>query len=136
MRKSDENQIGALEMQLLVPDILLFRHLAAKSLKQQTRLQGLHSPLQHEGSAPEVSQHDAEASTAEVLGGSPQVPQDISVKEALPAEASTKKRKSLDAKSPSGASERYLHLWRIKCMLETIAVQVWSSRVRGNTLQS
>ena len=109
MRKAEQGQIEALEMQLLVPDILLFRHLAAKSLKHQRRLQGLHSPLQPEGSATEVSQHDAADTAGAVTGTSPEMPSDVSPKKSTLADTWSKKRKSLDDRSPHGSGERYLH---------------------------
>ena len=43
-----EEQIEALEMNLLVPDILLFRHLAGRALKRQTSAQGSNSSLRSE----------------------------------------------------------------------------------------
>ena len=110
MRKTEQSQIEGLEMQLLVPDILLFRHLAAKSLKQQRRLQGLHSPLQPEGSATEVSQQVAAAdTTGTVSTANPETPKDVSAKEGFPVDVSSKKRKSLDDRSPHGSGERYFH---------------------------
>lgn len=110
MRELDQVQIEALEMQLLVPDILLFRHLAAKALKQQRRLQGLHSPLQTEGSAAEISQHDGVASTAGIVSGTnPETLKDVSAKESVTVEATQKKRKSLDDRSPHGPHERCMH---------------------------
>ena len=46
-----EEQIEALEMNLLGPDILLFRHLAGRALKRQSSAQGSNSSLRSQASS-------------------------------------------------------------------------------------
>ena len=48
--EQEQEQIEALEMKLLVPDILLFRHLASRALKRRPSQQGSHTPLSSDSS--------------------------------------------------------------------------------------
>lgn len=54
-QEQEQAQIEALEMKLLVPDILLFRHLASRALKRRPSQQGSHTPLLSENSSAAAS---------------------------------------------------------------------------------
>lgn len=47
--EADQEQIEALEMHLLVPNILFFRHLAGRALKKQLSAQGSNASSRSEG---------------------------------------------------------------------------------------
>ena len=104
VRQAEQEKLEALEMKLLVPDILLFRHLAARTLRKQRKVQGLHSP-----STPVVSSSqaiDAANAAASNCDKPAEAPQEASVKESSAADTPQPERRSMDAESPSGSTTR------------------------------
>ncbi|KAA6426735.1 MAG: vacuolar sorting-associated 13F-like [Trebouxia sp. A1-2] len=93
-QEQEQAQIEALEMKLLVPDILLFRHLASRALKRRPNQQGSHTPLLSESSSAAASKDSGVQVLLEAAKelGSP--------KEA----GSPKEDESKEADSPPGSS--------------------------------
>lgn len=70
-QEDEQEQIEALEMSLLVPDILLFRHLAGRALKRQTSAQGSSSSLRSETSNASSKRASLDLSAAEEAAKDP-----------------------------------------------------------------
>ena len=86
-REQEQAQLEVLEMQLLMPDILLFRHLSARALKRSPSLQGIQGSFHSDGSG--------SALTGEV-GKDVDSPKEGALKDSQPKEAD----------SPPGSSSR------------------------------
>ncbi|DBA81627.1 TPA: hypothetical protein ACH3X1_007382 [Trebouxia sp. C0004] len=100
-QEQEQAQIEALEMQLLVTDILLFRHLASRALKRRPSQQGSHTTLLSESSSAAASKDVSVQVLLEAAKdvGSPK-------EEGSPKEDSPKEGQCDKADSPTGSSSR------------------------------
>ena len=80
--EAEQVQIQALEMQLLVPNILFFRHLAGRALKKQISVQGSNASSRSEGTTASNQRSSLDLAAVEGAARDPGVLEDSMQKEA------------------------------------------------------
>lgn len=79
--EADQEQIEALEMHLLVPNILFFRHLAGRALKKQLSAQGSNASSRSDGPAASNKRPSQDLAIPEDAAKDPISPKDGVLKE-------------------------------------------------------